>query len=568
MSSSMATQEDEKLIMQESTGSVFDIAYPLRSLPKDIVDFKYVYYESLGSNLGVTGNNTTFYRLYSTDGESFYYLPSAMLEIEFFSYSDNSSSRTPVVENTVTSKALASNPWLLFQDAKLLFNDELVSQVLNPGKLVHMILLTEKDKGYIKSVGANSGYYIDEVSDRATLNAGTAGDYITAFWDATGVTDSAGSATVTLPVATTTGTAGVIDTYAPKGMYNEIQISRKLFGGVTGIQAVRKNPNFDQAFKDKIDAAVAVSGTVSRRIFLPLKDLFPIMSMDRVIRGTKIEIQMNKQTNATNYMFGSETTVASSKATATAGFIDITKMRLWVAKLKPSVAAYAKVEKQIAANPSVEHEYENYQIYSQLYPLPITGDGTFTVSHKQNKPKRIYVAFQYSLRDQSVLLNPLQFDLLCQIPMDNAAVLPTHGAVPYNASASVGTGLNRVTIEVNGTQVPVQYYNPSSNTDIARIVNDLYEVAGVDDERVAPITQKNWVTQYPIFGFDTSMVEGSPYESRTQTVIEVKWNDSLGATNTGLGTGASLAYNVWCLVVSEGRAKINSASGRSYITLQ
>jgi len=214
--------------------------------------------------------------------------------------------------------------------------------------------------------------------------------------------------------------------------------------------------------------------------------------------------------------------------------IQIQRVRMWIARVRPSFDALAKVEKQIAAKPVVEHKYDNVKLYT-LNKTTAAGEQNWQLVHKSSRPTRVIVGFQFANRNTLEELNPLEFDLL--------------GAV----GASV---INRVELRMNGKQVPNIVYDPSY--DHARIVQELYRLGGadVDASTSSCITYDNWKLLYPLFGFDLSQQEGAAYESRSTAVLDLIWN---------LSSAANSAYNVVALVFSEGSAYFDHSSGVSTI---
>lgn len=485
--------------------SIFDVGFPVPPAVKDIVDYEYMAYENSNANV----SDQTQYRLWSTDTQSHYYLPSAQLEVSFFTYQGalgSTGPTTPVLASQST--ALASNGWSLFQDCKLRLNDLEVAQVMKPGKMCQILNLVEKGKNNIDTIGEMSHYFVDSVSDLGVTG--------TVFYrDA----PAAGAGT-TVTADGASGSTG--EAYNPLGMYDEIQFARTVIGsGSTGsaVTSVRKNPDYDPAFKRKVDRAVAGI----QKIFLPLKDIFPILELDRVVKGTKIEVELNKISNVAEALFGATTTSS----------INIVRVRLWLARLRPSLSALSRIESQIAANPLVTHTFDNVRLYTLPYNDTSIGDKIWQLTHKQSRPSKIYVGFQFMTRDSDVRLNPLQFD-----------GLGTSGAM----------NISRIELRANGKAVPNVAYTP--DTETSRILYDLYRMGSKDIEDSACITYKNWKSVYPIFGFDLSMQEGSPYETRSQTVLDLFWS---------LSTAAAAAYNVVAVVVSEGSALVDYSSGQTTI---
>lgn len=463
--------------------SIWNVSQELGLMPKDTVSHEMMYYENGGSNV----SNDTNYRLWTTDTNSFYYLPSAMVQVDFKTLRTDGTTQVTLANNT----ALCGNGWSLFQDARLRIQDTEVAHVQHPGKLSHMRNMIESGKEYIDTVGANAHYYCDTIPDNGSVKP-----YVAAA-----------------PGTPTNNT----------GKYDSIKLE---YQAANQLKLASPNPDHDPAHKKRVDRAVKPDYDGYQKIFLPLKDLFPVLELDRVVRGSKIEVELNKISNIKEALSGGIASAAS--------LIQIKRVRLWIARVRPSFDALAKVEKQIAAKPVVEHKYDNVKLYT-LNKTTAAGEQNWQLVHKSSRPTRVVVGFQFANRNTLEELNPLEFDLL--------------GA----AGASV---INRVELRMNGKQIPNIVYDPSY--DHARIVQELYRLGGsdVDASTSSCITYDNWRELYPLFGFDLSQQEGAAYESRSTAVIDLIWN---------LSSTAADAYNVVALVFSEGSAYFDHSSGISTI---
>ncbi len=485
--------------MQEYQGDIWDVANPIAMMPKTTIDLQHMYYENAGGDVSAQTN----YRVYTTDESSYYYLPSAHLQVDFSLTQAGGAALTEAQQT-----AIASNGWCLFEDVRLKFQDNEVMHVQKPGKVSHMVNLIEKGKNYIETVGENAHYFLDSVSDNADL----IGTVRVAY---------------TAPVVGASTTVGT----TPVSMVDEVQYVRTVVGGGctnAAVTSATKNPYYDPAMRRKIDR-VLEAGTGDQKLFLPCADILPILMTDRVVRGSRIELELNKISNAAEALFGLTT---DAKLT-------IKRVRLWMARVKPSLQALARVESQIASNPVVTHNYDNLKLYRLPYNVTAQGEQVWQLQHKANKPTKVFVAFQYALRDTDARLNPLQFDLL-----------GTAGA----------NNLSKVELRVNGRQVPSVVYDPSY--DNTRILHELYRLGSKDIEDSACLNKKNWKSMFPIFGFDLSAIEGSSYESRSHAVLDLIWTTAATVANTGLATST---YNVVALVVSEGSAIFDYSSGQTTI---
>ncbi len=474
--------------------SIWDISNPTMPLNDGTVDYEMLAYENHGAD--VTGR--TDYRLWSTDTESFYIPSSARLEVHFKlttaangSYTFNAPDQRP---------ALASNGYCLFEDARLRVQDVEIAHVQKPGRVAHANNLLMADREWVQSIGENAHYFLDDVSD---------------LHDAANMIHTA-------PIVSSLAAA-----VSGTGQYFKTLSNNTSAAVGTGVNAVPAftsalaNERFDETFKRKVDRQLSLPATGFQVLQLPLKDIFPVLNTNRVIKGSKLEFELNKINNVKEALYGD-----SGDDTK----IVIGRIRLWIARVKPSFSVLASVNEALKATPKVEHVYENMKLYTYPYSDASSGEKVWQLVHRQNKPTKVAVWFQFNARYVTAELNPLKFDLL--------------GA----GDASV---INRLELRHNGKQVPNVVYDPQA--DYTRILEEIYRVSNVDKENSHCINHKNWKSMFPIFIFDTSQLDGSAYESRTQSVLELMWTLS-ATTDAGL-------YTVNALVYSEMKAVYNYSDG-------
>lgn len=478
--------------------SMWDVGVPQKLMEDGTIDWELTSYENHGAD--VLGR--TDYRLWSTDQSSYFVPRSAHLQVDFTVTSSTGASDVSVLQDK--QRVLCSNGFYLFEDARLLVQDVEQHHIIKPGKAAHMNMLLEAGQEYMDSIANNAHIYLDRVSD-----LGATGTPVVQAID---------------PVEGLTGATGL----SPVGMYYETQYQREQVGADSshiGVTSVNKNPNFDESFKRKLDRQVS-AGSGYQQAFLPLRHIFPSLDTDRVLQGSKIEVQLNKINNVKEALFGDNGSDASQ--------IKIKRVRLWIARVRPSFDALAKAQEMIKASPKVDHEFENFRMYTYPYTSVASGEQVWQLVHKQNKPTKVLIGFQFQARTSNEKLNPLKFDLL------------------GDESTTPQGIINNIYMRHNGKQVPNQVYDPTA--DHTRILQELYRVANSDtDPSISScITYENWREMYPLFVFDLSALEGSAYESRSQSVLDLYWT---------LSTAAKANYTVFALVYSEAKATYDYSSG-------
>ncbi len=479
---------DEQAEVGPILSDIWNVAKPPVEVDDSTIQYEFMEYPHYGS----PANETTL-RVWSTDVSSYFLLSSAMLHVEF--QVKSSASALTVADQT----ALASNGWCVFNQVRLRLGDEQIAQVDQPGKACQMRNLVELGQDYMERAGQNSHHFIDRTSDAHSA--------------------SLVARTIRFVGQSTVGSTD----YYPRGMYDENQLyisgaTDAPLTGDTDKPTSRKNPNFDLSFQRKVDRSPTVQS-----VFLPLSELFPLCAQyNRVIKGTKIEVECVKESEVARAVFGA---VAASGLT-----LHITKYSLWVARLKPSLPALQMVESQLANRSQVEMLHSAMRLYTFPGQPAQAGSNTWPIHHKQSRPTHAIVGFQYSDRDTLSTLNPLVWDDL------------------------VGK-ISRLELRYNGRSVPLISYVPNNSQEVPRIIHDLHKIGGKDrDPADSPIISvDNWVSGlYNLFAFDLQYTEGDAYESRQSCVLDLKWtlSDTPGAT-----------YTVMALLFSEAKSVFDYSSG-------
>lgn len=481
---------------------LWNIAERMQSAPKDTVLYEYVPFENSGAD--VTGAPS--YQLWTTDANSKWYLPGTFIEVRFKIQKAGPANLT-LADHT----ALASNGWCLFEDLKVSANEQQIAFCTNLGKLSHVRNLIESSPQYLRTVGEQAHYFLDEVSDLG--NVATVAYSPPLVGDNTSVGES------------------------PVSFYHESRYTRALVNGGTNasVTSMRQNPTFDRAMKRKIDRILErenVDDKGFQTLFLPVRDVAPVFNLDKIITGTKIKLELRKATVAAEAIFG-----------ATQGCsIVINKVVMWMPRLRGSLAAEAAFKSQVDAHPIVKHAYENAIMYK--YPYSTLGQGLqrMNLVSRQSRPTKVIIGFQWMQRDTDERLNPLKFDRLL---------------------ANDANALSSVTLYANGTPVPMYPYEPDSQ--YVRIIQDLYRLDKADTDKTGStcISYENWAKMYPLFGFDLSKLEGQPYESVSTVELILEWRTKSAITNAGISSPAN--YNVVAMIYSEAAIHLDYSKGVTLI---
>jgi len=253
----MTDSEKSKQIRELDEQTMWDVAKVfLPGLP-NTVDSLYYPYADHSNDL----RRKKTYRCDTTDQNAFFKTEDIMLEM---GYDVLRADGTPV--RTTDYTAPVSNMWCTLEDIRLRLQNNEISHVRKPGKVSHFRNLVESSPDYLSSVGQSAGYYLDSVSDLHIdstvvvqpipnlIFVGGAPQY--AAISPQILTQAQIQAGVVIPVVP--ADAG-LEFWRPTGLYHEHQtlyVNENLGVAPTRshIMGTRKNPNYDPAFRAKVDA--------------------------------------------------------------------------------------------------------------------------------------------------------------------------------------------------------------------------------------------------------------------------------------------------------------------------
>jgi hypothetical protein len=506
--------------------SIFDLGLDELAPAQEVVSFEYVRVEN---NTSKQTDATSFQC--TTFDQTAMYVPSSIHIAVRGSLKKVNASGNKVALGANDQAVLASNGWAPFVDARLRMNDVEVGMITFPAHTSQLRNLLESGRDYLQTVGPNAHYYIDEVSDNHNVAT---------------ISYSPLLNPETAPVAGATGKL-----YLPVSLYDEIQTEQTSvqtgFQGAltTGFQGSirtigtrsRKNPNFDSSFAEKYRRAKASAGlnveggdlpaAEPYELLLPLRDLFPILDREKVLRGTAIEVIFNKNNNDAASVWG--TTATNEKI-----FFEIDRFSMWIARVVPSTAAYSRLEAQLVSKPVSTYQFENLKMYQFVFPKLDLGSNVWQIGNQQSRPTKCVIAMQYADRLTDQRLNPLQFDIINDV-------------------------LSSIQMECNNKRIPYSTYLPDK--EWVRIVQELHRVGykEADIADSACVNYKNWKSVYPICVFSLQNIEGQPYEVRNKAELRLEFN---------VKTAVNAAINVFALVYSESTAYFDSSSGRTTLRIQ
>lgn len=500
---------------------LFDLGLDDIPNPQEVISWENVQVENNTSRQ----TDATNYKC-TTFNQSNFYLPKHLYAAVEGRMIKKNSSGTKVALSATDQAVLAANGLMPFVDARLRLGGTLVGTMQFPGVASHLRNLLESGRDYIETVGPNAHFYLDSVSDlhnEATIN----------YTGRPAVISGTGAAE---PAPTA---ANFQDGYVPKSLKDEVQVllaplATPIGSGANAIKNLvidsRKNPNYDASFAERYRRAMASSTMVvgadgCYKLLLPVRDIFPILERERVLRGTEISIEFNKNNNPASCVWGQ---VGAGETI----LFEIDRFSMWIPHVMPSTAAYARLEAQVVAKPVSEYRFENINLYQ--FNSSGGGNQVLPIGNEQSRPTKCVVAFGYADRLTNQKLNPLQFDLL-------------------------NSSITSIRLECNNKFLPYITYEP--HLDHTRIVQDLHQIGykegDVSDS--ACVNIKNWKEVYPIVAFNLENIEGQPYEVRNRADLRLHYT---------LSDADPDPYNIFVLVYSESTAYFDTSSGRTTLRVK
>ena len=428
--------------------------------------------ESGGTNL----TNSTRFRLATTNLNAKMRLGKAMLEVQC---NVAKADGTSFAENGGLKPRVApiNSAWHMFNGVRATLGTQAIYNSKYPGK-EHLIRhLIKYSKEYAKTVGSQNIFYPD-----------TAGD----AHDAATVTE----------VAFATAAA-------EKGMYQKV-VSEGLNvrdAAGTGVSLVtstsKDNPNYNSGFKKRVDQFVTAGSLKTVSLWLPLSELITFFEdYDRLMTGVRFELELDKNTNYKEALFGHE----EANRTSTDPIFNITKLSLWVPIIKEAIEIKPMLtEKFLNSSRSISYRHINSYV-SSIRTEGDGAEGSWNITTETAKPLKAYVAYQYADRGANYKFNSAQFDAL----------------------------YSDIWLDVNSEIIPRDTHKgvlATDNDKFSRILQDIYQAGDkdLDSDDSSIITHQNWKKIYPITVFNLEQLGESLFK-KSVAHINLHWKKA-GADN-------------------------------------
>ena len=263
------------------------------------------------------------------------------------------------------------------------------------------------------------------------------------------------------------------------------------------------------------------AGAKTQTYTLPLSDLFSFCSVNKVLKGAPVRIELIKNDGLLNCF---------TKGTTAGGEVRVTKCVLWLKIVRPSLPVLAELETLYNSEAVIPWNYPKWTVYSS--DATSSADRRYTFSTLSEKP---HTAFLFlSQPSDSALANNLINHLQYSTCIDSASSAPS---------------LRTARLKINGRQFPYSEYDmtwTSGSRSVARAYQELVKFASRDENHVDgfAITPQTFRTNYPVLHFDLAEVE--PSSGGYQVQVELTNNQ----------TAANRPVTIYLCVVSEGKVQI------------
>lgn len=386
--------------------------------------------------------------------------------------------------------ALECGATSLFNQSRLRINQVLVEDNFSTSHLNAFVKqLTTQSKDYQDTIGRNSGFILDR-GDGGSLAVATAYTALNAL------------------VKTNNG-----------------YLERRLEAG---------SPTIDQG--------VAGNSTLnpSKSYVIRLSDLFSFCSVNKVIRGTTLRIELNLRSKEER-MFSQ---VAGS-------YFFPTNVNLYLAVVEPSLEMQAKLESVLASPVAMPYQYVNHKVYQSDTLAGTVLNRSFTFSIQSQKPLGAFVFAQRSPNAGTEdLFNSMVFDSarvnFVQMRINNK-LFPYSPYEPEFSESSDG-----VTTVAGSSNIAREY------EELCKFMSKNYNIdAGLS------ISPREWEQLYPLYYIP---LYNLPDASSYQITLDTKLKDAVSTAITdGLrNRGTNLTFYLSLMTLAEVQVKSDSQGVQIY----
>lgn len=288
--------------------------------------------------------------------------------------------------------------------------------------------------------------------------------------------------------------------------------------------AATYNAGFEKRNKSQVtnDASKKVT------FWLPLNKMFGICRVDKVWRGLRHTLKLDRATF--DNMFFHDVVVNAAPVNAK---FRISKVSWWLPSITPSLSVASALEQRLASGASIPIEYEKTQCYKSDSR---TNSSSWRITTQSVKPTKVYIALQLTAKTSGTNLqwqNNMSFDTL---------------------------GLTSIHMRVNGKQFPSEaiacdYAALTQNW--ARAYTNLLAVSGknLDVDSGCLVNYTSFGTLYPVYCFDLTTIDDSVFGQ----VVDLEVRTTLTADT---------AHVIYAVVESESKILLRGTAGNKMIIEQ
>jgi hypothetical protein len=275
--------------------------------------------------------------------------------------------------------------------------------------------------------------------------------------------------------------------------------------------AIAENPSYDPVLVKARKRIMDNGGKIT--LWLPLREIFPVLehALDRVNKGSRFELQFNKQSNYSE-LFYTAKAVAGLKAS-------ITKASVWVPRLVPNIEAETRIMKQLSETSVVRDMYNTYETQENPFEATSTSN-TVRLQVSTSRPTMVYVGFMLKAQRDNNNRHPLQFE---------------------------GLNLDYIEARVNSRSYPLETYTTglTAKNGLPRQIMDIYHANGksfeYDDGAI--VDYESFANgAHRVYALNMSEMEDDVFKRNGNVDLQIRFE---------LSGNASGAYTMYSTVVTQ-----------------
>ena len=268
----------------------------------------------------------------------------------------------------------------------------------------------------------------------------------------------------------------------------------------------------------------AQDGTsIIHEVFIPLNKIFHILKAhDKIVRGIQweIELEFDKSEKIICFSPGED---ATGHNDAPHFFFNDRSAELYLERVLPRIEVRNVLNNLLLNGFKKSINYEDVEVRHQVLPSNTTNHD-WRIATTVSRPTKLYLCAKWNHRDNAKFYNSQTFDYL---------------------------SMKRVFVRVNGIKYPDEDYelikhdNSRCQHGHTKVIMDLMKMKGLDVSeqtdmlnRGCLVTETNWNSHYPIYGFDLTKYPGDAlFTGSSEIMVHIERdNDGTYAYNAKTAT--------------------------------